>query len=500
MIRFTKLNETYGKIWTEDNDAFWELKDYCQFKPEGYQFNKKYKYGAWPGKIQLIGQNGDFPLGLLRTLVKFCLESKYQIEIENQLKPEKAFESREHFDEWLKSKTIYAKGKIIEPHWYQKDYVFEALQKNKGIISAPTSAGKSLMICLLSKWYTENFDKKVLIIVPTTALTTQMKSDFIDYKLFNDKDIAEIRSGTQHFVYDKSIVVQTWQSARKKDPEWFDQFGMLIVDETHLCLGKSISEMIKQLHNCKYKFGLSGQLKDGKANILNYVGLLGDIIKLVTTEQLMKDGQVANLKIKCIKIDYPESDRKEHKKDQYDEEIKFIVNNDKRIKIISKLAIGTVKSGTENTMVLFRYSDHGKKIYEEIVKDYPKENVFFINGDIKTPDRVKIQELADKKSGLIIVAQYQTTGTGIQIKNLNNLILGSPIKSKVTVLQQIGRSLRLHENKEYAIVYDIIDDLQIRQKKSNKVTHQNYSLKHGLDRIKRYNSEKFEYTINQVNI
>lgn len=500
MIRFTKLNETYGKIQTEDNDAFWELRDYCQFQPEGYQFNKKYKYGAWSGKISLIGMNGEFPLGLLRTLVKFCLESNYQVQIDESLKPEKSFQDREEFNNWINNKKIYAKGKLIEPHWYQKDYVYEALQKNKGIISAPTSAGKSLMICLLSKWYTENFDKKVLIIVPTTALTSQMKSDFIDYQLFNENEIAEIRSGTSHFIYDKKIVVQTWQSARKKDPEWFDEFGMFICDETHLALGKSISEMIKQLQNCKYKFGLQGSLKDGKANILNYVGLLGDIIKLVTTEKLMEDGQVAKLKIKCIKIDYPDQDKKEHKKDSYDEEIKFIVKDERRVKLLQKLAIGTVKSGKENTMLLFRYSEHGKKIYEEIIKNYPKENVFFINGDIKTQDRVKIQELADKKSGLIIVAQYQTTATGISIKNLNNLILGQPIKQKVTVLQQIGRSLRLHDNKEYAIVYDIIDDLQVRSKKTNKITHQNYSLKHGLERIKRYNSEKFEYTINSVQI
>lgn len=501
MIRFQKINETYGKIQTLDNDALWEIKDYCQFQPEGYRFNKKYKYGAWSGKIQLVGQNGEFPLGLLKIIVKFCVESKYKIEISDTLKTHKAFESKEEFDKWVDSKEIWAKGERINPYWYQRESVFQALQKNRGIINAPTSAGKSLMIALLAKWFSENFDQKILVIVPTTSLTAQMKNDLIDYRLFKESDIAEIRAGTSHFVYDKTVVVQTWQSAHKKDPEWFEQFGMLIVDETHLQTGASIQQMVKLMTNCVYKIGLSGQLKDGKANILNYIGLFGDIIKLVQTNQLMEEGQVAKLKIKALKIDYPESDKKEHKKDTYDEEIKFIIKNEKRCKLLAKLAIGcSSKNNNENTLLMFRYQEHGKMMYEEICKSYPKEKVFFINGEIKTKDRVKIQELADKVSGIIIVAQYATTGTGISIKNLQNVIFGQPIKSKVTVLQTIGRSLRLHKDKEFATVYDIIDDLSIRSVKTGKITHQNYALKHGLDRIKRYNEEKFEYQINSYQL
>lgn len=231
MIRFQKINETYGKIQTLDNDALWEIKDYCQFQPEGYRFNKKYKYGAWSGKIQLVGQNGEFPLGLLKIIVKFCVESKYKIEISDTLKTHKAFESKEEFDKWVDSKEIWAKGERINPYWYQRESVFQALQKNRGIINAPTSAGKSLMIALLAKWFSENFDQKILVIVPTTSLTAQMKNDLIDYRLFKESDIAEIRAGTSHFVYDKTVVVQTWQSAHKKDPEWFEQFGMMITDE-----------------------------------------------------------------------------------------------------------------------------------------------------------------------------------------------------------------------------------------------------------------------------
>lgn len=501
MIIFQKINETYAKITTEDNSAFWEIKDYLSFQPEGYKFNKKYKYGLWSGKISLVDMDGKFPLGLLKTVIKYCVSQGYEIKISDTLKVNKAFESREQFDKWLDEKTIYAKGEQIKPYWYQKDSVFEALQKQRAIINAPTSAGKSLIIALMQKWFTENFDQKVLVIVPTTALTAQMKSDLIDYTLFGEKEIAEIRSGTSHFIYDKKVVVSTWQSAKNKDPEWFEDFGMLIIDECHLQNGQSIQQMAKSLTNCAYKIGLSGSLKDGKANMLNYVGLLGDVIKLVSTEDLMNEGQVSKLKIKCIKLDYKFSDKKEHKKDTYEEEIKFIINHESRIRLLAKLAIGSVsKEVPENTLLMFRYKDHGNKLYQEICKHYPKEKVFFIDGDIKTTDRVKIQELVDKVSGIIVVAQYATTGTGISIKKLHNIIFGQPIKSKVTVLQTIGRTLRLHKSKEFAVVYDIIDDLSIRSEKTGKITHQNYALKHALDRIKRYNEEKFEYKISTAQL
>lgn len=70
----------------------------------------------------------------------------------------------------------------------------------------------------------------------------------------------------------------------------------------------------------------------------------------------MEEGQVAKLKIKALKIDYPEPDKKEHKKDTYDEEIKFIIKNEKRCKLLAKLAIGcSSKNNDENTLLMFRY-------------------------------------------------------------------------------------------------------------------------------------------------
>ncbi|WP_157914558.1 DEAD/DEAH box helicase family protein, partial [Escherichia coli] len=105
----------------------------------------------------------------------------------------------------------------------------------------PTSAGKSLIACMLSRWYLENYTGKVLIIVPTTSLVVQMRDDFIDYRLFPYEAIHTMMSGSGKHPGDRLITVSTWQSACKMPPEWFKQYGMLIVDESHKASAKNIT-------------------------------------------------------------------------------------------------------------------------------------------------------------------------------------------------------------------------------------------------------------------
>ena len=93
----------------------------------------------------------------------------------------------------------------------------------------------------------------------------------------------------------------------------------------------------------------------------------------------------------------------------------------------------------------------------------------------------------------IIVASYGTFSTGINIRNLHNIIFASPSKSKIRNLQSIGRGLRLGDNKDEAQLYDIADDMSWKQ-------HRNYTLEHAVERIKQYNEEKFKYKTIKVTI
>jgi superfamily II DNA or RNA helicase len=73
------------------------------------------------------------------------------------------------------------------------------------------------------------------------------------------------------------------------------------------------------------------------------------------------------------------------------------------------------------------------------------------------------------------------------------MIAAAPSKSKIKVLQSIGRMLRMHEEKTEAILYDIVDDLSYKSKN-------NYTLEHFFERIHMYDNEQFQYKVYNVRL
>ena len=103
-------------------------------------------------------------------------------------------------------------------------------------------------------------------------------------------------------------------------------------------------------------------------------------------------------------------------------------------------------------------------------------HVFFVHGGVATEDREKVREITESENNAIIVASYGTFSTGINIKNLHNVIFASPSKSRIRNLQSIGRVLRKGSNKTKATLYDIADDISYKSRR-------NYTLNHLIERI-----------------
>jgi superfamily II DNA or RNA helicase len=168
----------------------------------------------------------------------------------------------------------------------------------------------------------------------------------------------------------------------------------------------------------------------------------------------------------------------------------FLVQYEPRNKFIRNLAL----KQTNNTLVLFQYVEkHGKTLFEMIQQKEPNRKVFFVYGGTDAEQREEIRRLTESEKDAIIVASYGTFSTGINIKNLHNIIFASPSKSRIRNLQSIGRGLRTNENKESCTLYDIGDDLTWKSKK-------NYTLLHMIERIKIYNDEHFNYKLVKVSL
>ena len=204
----------------------------------------------------------------------------------------------------------------------------------------------------------------------------------------------------------------------------------------------------------------------------------------------MDSNTVAQLNVKCIVLDYPDADKKYMKNLNYQEEVDLIVKDTRRNNFIINLT-SHLKG---NTLVLFQFVEkHGLELFADMEKTLTNRKVFNIYGGTDTKYREDVRNITEKESDAVIVASYGTFSTGINIRNLHNIVFASPSKSRIRVLQSIGRTLRLGDNKDSATVYDIADDFSYKGK-------QNFTLRHFQERINIYNQEEFDYQIDKVNI
>lgn len=488
-IVISRFNDTYSRV-IADTSIKMEIGDYFCFEVENSKFHPKVKGGIWDGLIRLFAtRTGDLPAGLTPNLVKWALKQGYTVD--DQTEVSNNFDSA-GFETWLESTEVFSKGQPIKPHWYQRDAVRHILDKSRALIQLPTSAGKSLVIGLFSKYFFDHHNPgKVLVIVPTVALVKQMKDDLLDYQLFEDRDILCIKSGTERDSNSK-IYISTWQTACKQGPEWYNQFNALLTDEVHLGSGPTLSKICQGMTDCKYKAGLTGTLKDAKASLMQLIGLYGQVFKPTTTKELMNSGQITPLDIKPVHITYPRVDLKKLGKLSYHDEIKWIITNKERNRFLCKLAAASTEM---NTILLFKHKSHGLELFRQInnLVAGTNRNVHHIDGDVKVVIREELRDIIENDKGAIVVASYGTMSTGVSIKNLHRAISAHPVKSKIINLQSIGRILRKHDSKSKAQWFDLIDDLRYKNRK-------NFAYDHGIIRLRLYARENFHFNISKVSL
>lgn len=478
LITVKRYDETYDIIECDPGTAM-EVSSYFTFEVPGAKFMPAYKTRMWDGKIRLFNAMSRLLYcGLRSHLEKFCKSRDYKIEYEGiDGDDEFSMLEAEEFIKKLNPKMI--------PRDYQIDAFVHAVRKRRSLLLSPTASGKSFIIYLLTRYY----HARTLIIVSTTSLVSQLASDFNDYGLDSDTLVHRIYSG-QDKQTTKPITVSTWQSLYKLPKEYFEQFDVVIGDEAHLFKAKSLTGIMTKLNQCKYKFGFTGTLDGTQTHELVLEGLFGPVRKVITTSELMKQDHLAQLRIKALVLEYPMDIRKVMAGSDYQAEIDFLVRNDARNKFLKNLVL----SLNGNTLMLFQYVEkHGKVLYDMIAKAACDRNVFFISGEVNGDKREEIRHIIENEKNAIVVGSYGTVSTGINIRNLHNIVFASPSKSRIRNLQSIGRGLRKSDDGTTTTLFDIADDLTYKSKK-------NFTVLHFVERIKIYNEEDFDYKIYNINL
>ena len=477
----SKKNEVNLHVNSEPH-VYYELADQFTFEVPGAKFMPTYQKRYWDGKIRLFNtQNGEVYVGLLDKIVQFCKDHGYTYEFKKNEYYGLPFEvndmiSKEGVKDYMNAISKY------KPRDYQIDGVFDALRHNRKLLISPTASGKSLMIYSIVRYFVEK-KKSTLIVVPTTSLVEQMYKDFEDYGWDVGSYCHKIYAGRERET-DSQVIITTWQSIYKLPRKYFNRFEVVVGDEAHQFKSKSLISIMTKLDNAKYRFGFTGTLDGSQTHKWVLEGLFGPSYKIIKTDELMKKGHVATLDINVLLLKHPPN-----KFENFEEEVQYIIGHNRRNKFIRNLALDL----KGNTLILFaRVEGHGEPLYEMINNNVVEQrHVFFVHGGVATQDREEVREITEREDNAIIVASYGTFSTGINIKNLHNVIFASPSKSRIRNLQSIGRVLRKGNNKTKATLYDIADDISYKSRR-------NYTLNHLIERIKVYNEENFNYDI--VNI
>lgn len=504
IIKIVSKGNIFIKLISDDAGVIRELSDHFTFDVPGAKYHPLVKRKKWDGKIHLLRHDGTVYHGLLDEVKNIC--KKLDILVDDQVN---------HFPkgfDWKKASRILLRLKEHFPHdpYPHQLLAWHSIVENGNLtLISPTASGKSLILFLTLQYF-EN--KRAILIVPTTNLVTQMKNDLISYG--QDKDAIQIMmSGEDRNLYPSTkILISTWQSLATQPESFFEPFEMVLCDEVHHASAKSLIRIVETIRNADIHIGTTGSLDNIKGNVMTIQGLFGPIKQFTTTKRLMDEGKVANLKVHLIKLSYSKVDCKDLnsrmkrlldlsknkrndsdiRRKMYQEEMEYLIDHGGRRAWIR----GFVMNIPGNTMVLFnRVSADGERLYKEICDEYPERanDVFFVSGKTHTEDREKIRCLLEENNHAVVIASVQVFSTGVNIRNLHNAIPIAPTKSIVRVLQSIGRTLRLSDNKNEANWYDIIDDLTYGKKI-------NYAMKHAIARVKIYRHEEFEMETKVVNI
>ena len=479
------MNESFVHIESNNNSVYDLLSDNFTFDVPNARWTPSFKSGKWDGKIRLFDKKTKMIYrGILPDIYRLLKDQDVgSVKVTNYEKPA---DNVDRFDKWLETKKD---SLPYPPYDYQIEAARKIIAKERRLILSPTSSGKSYIFYLIIAFLLENnelIEGNLLLVVPSVMLVNQLTEDLENFGL-SKKRIHQLR-GNKKIEGNHKVAITTWQSVYKESPVFFQQFSGVFVDEVHTATGESIKGIMEKCTKAWYRVGMTGTLKDSKIDELVLRGLFGSVTKTIDHETMIKRKIAAGIRISMTRLSYDKiKDNDNFKiKRTYQEEIDFMISLKNRDNSVCKLISEHPK---ENILVLFRYKKHGKRMLQRAKELFPDREFLYIDGGVGEKERDEIKkrmdELSQEERGSVLFATYATLSTGVSIKNLDVGILASPVKSFVTVMQTIGRLMRISETKFGAIIYDLWDDFPVKRGKCYCKDHAEY-------RVSKYEEAGFE--------
>lgn len=408
-----------------DADTREDIVEAMSFFVPKYMFNPKYKLGRWDGRISLAKPSGYTFLNLASLWEPIVQRAGYTIKVQDNRCdwPE--------LDLILPDENFFSdyeiKGKQIVLRDYQLDAIHTAVLNGSGLLELATGSGKSILCAALAKIYGEY--GRVLIIVPSIDLVLQTAATFRSVGVDAGIWYGEMK---EH----KNVIVSTWQSL-ELTPELFHEVICVIVDETHLAAGKTISNLLSGPGaNVPYRFGCTGTLPQDELYRKQINAVLGEKIFELSSWELQQQGVLADSNINILKLLDKRNPRYKKVMGEHEdwlEEVSWMAQDEARMTMVGDLIKQIATTG--NTLVLTQYEVMGKALGAQLGTEY-----FY--GKTRTKKRQARFKEIDGMDNQVLVASMGIASTGIDIPRLYNIVFIAVGKSATRVPQAIGRGLR----------------------------------------------------------
>jgi len=440
----------------------------------------QYKLGRWDGKVGFFGLGGNGYVNHLDKIIEYLHESGVEIE--------EIDDRREKFDltftkidkNYFSSKSWpkghLCEGQPIELRDYQVDVINNFIKEPQSLQEVATGAGKTIITAALSS-ICEKFGR-TLVIVPNKGLVTQTEEDYINVGL----DVGVYFGDRKEL--NRTHTICTWQSLNVLDKkaksgesvftltDFLDGVKTVIIDEVHQAKAEVLKKLLTQhLRNAPVRWGLTGTIPKEQFEFQSILASIGPVVNQISAKELQDKGVLSQCHVNVVQLIDTEVYT------NYQEELKYLVTNEKRLEYLGKLVNSIKEKG--NTLVLIDRLTAGKRLSEII------DDSVFIQGETKLADRKEQYDEISDSDNKVIIATYGVASVGINIPRIFNLVLIEPGKSFVRVIQSIGRGIRKAKDKDFVQIWDLTSSCK-------------FAKRHLTHRKKFYKEANYPFTIEKV--
>ena len=410
----------------------------------------------------------------------------------------------EEFTDWVERLPL-VDGYV--PRWYQIRGAWLAVKYRISRGEFATSAGKSLILYLVSRFMLEKLvatDKKILIVVPSVMLVSQLAGDFSEYQTDDFIQVDKIHGGSKR-TPDARVVVGGIDSLINYDSDFFTQFDAIIFDEAHKLSTAQYQKVIEYMHlnELKLIYAVSGTFyPESDANDFPAMSISGPILMRVGAKELMDEGSITPVKILIIRFIHSRQVSEQYynhpdcqqinKRNHF--ELGYIRSQHARFAKIVQIA----SSLEYNQLLLFKSVSYCKAFKKYLEENFPNKTVMMIVGDVGNAERERVKQFTEANTNVIICASLGTMSTGVSLRNLGGMHLIEGGKSFIMIRQSIGRTLRTHASKSVAQIIDYVDVFKRYDDKWGGPKQKNISQNHSAHRKKIYDEQRFPWSEKEI--